>query len=215
VTLDLFHEPDACHCERLGSSAFVLRGFAIPYVDELLPAIRAVEEQAPFRHMVTPGGFTMSVAMTNCGRLGWSTDRRGYRYTETDPETGRRWPMMPGALRRLARDAAVASGFPDFEPDACLLNRYLPGTRLTLHTDKNELDFGAPIVSVSLGMPAVFLFGGLERSDKTLRIPLNHGDVAVWGGEDRLRYHGVMPLKENPHPLLGTQRLNLTFRRAG
>jgi len=215
VTLDLFYELDACQCERLGSSAFVLRDFAIPYVDELLPAIRAVEEQAPFRHMVTPGGFIMSVKMTNCGRLGWSTDRRGYRYTETDPGTGKPWPVMPGVLRRLARDAAVASGFSDFEPDACLLNRYLPGTRLTLHTDKNELDFGAPIVSVSLGMPAVFLFGGLERSDKTLRIPLNHGDVAVWGGEDRLLYHGVMRLKKNPHPLLGTQRLSLTFRKAG
>jgi alkylated DNA repair protein (DNA oxidative demethylase) len=215
MTLDLFHKPDACQCELLGSSAFVLRDFAIPYVDELLPAIRAVAEQAPFRHMVTPGGFTMSVAMTNCGRLGWSTDRWGYRYTDTDPETGKPWPVMPGVLLRLAREAAVASGFLDFEPDACLLNRYLPGTRLTLHTDKNELDFGAPIVSVSLGMPAVFLFGGPKRSDKTRRIPLNHGDVAIWGGEDRLRYHGVMPLKENPHALLGAQRLNLTFRKAG
>ena len=157
----------------------------------------------------------MSVEMTNCARLEWSTDRRGCRCNETDPETGKPWPVMPGVLLRLSREAAVASGFSDFEPDACLLNRYLHGTRPTLHTDKNERDFGALIVSVSLGMPAVFLFGGPERSDKTRRIPLNHGDGAVWGAEDRLRYHGVMPLKENPHAQLGAQRLNLAFRKAG
>jgi DNA oxidative demethylase len=215
VILAHFSKRATRQCERLGSSAFVLRDFAAPYAEELLPAIRAVEEQAPFRQMVTPGGSTMSVGMTNCGRLGWTTHRRGYRYTEVDPETGKQWPAMPNVFFHLARGAAAASGFSDFEPDACLMNRYLPGTRLTLHQDKNEMDFVAPIVSVSLGMSAVFLFGGHERSDRTRRIRLNHGDVAVWGGEDRLRYHGVMPLKADPHPFLGAQRLNLTFRKAG
>ena len=171
--------------ETIGACAFVLRGFALPFVSELLPAIRALEQRAAFRHMVTPGGFTMSVALTNCGRLGWTTDRRGYRYSENDPDTGLAWPPMPPVFMRLAREAAAAGGFPDFEPDACLVNRYTPGSRLSLHQDKNERDFNAPIVSVSLGVPAVFLFGGHERNDKVARIPLIHGDVAVWGGEDR------------------------------
>jgi len=165
--------------------------------------------------MVTPGGFTMSVALTNCGALGWTTDRRGYRYTRTDPDTGRPWPAMPAAFAELACDAAAAAGFPHFEPDACLINRYLPGARMSLHQDKNERDYDAPIVSVSLGMPAIFLFGGLRRADKAARLELHHGDVAVWGGPDRLRYHGVMPLAEVPHPALGSQRINFTFRKAG
>jgi DNA oxidative demethylase len=157
----------------------------------------------------------MSVALTNCGALGWTTDRRGYRYTGIDPDSGRPWPAMPTMFATLARDAAAAVGFADFEPDACLVNRYLPGSRLSLHQDRNERDFRAPIVSVSLGMPATFLLGGSERSDRTAKVPLYHGDVAVWGGADRLRYHGVLPLKEVPHSLLGSQRINLTFRKAG
>ncbi|MGB3289309.1 MAG: DNA oxidative demethylase AlkB [Burkholderiaceae bacterium] len=201
--------------ESIGGDAFVLRGFALPYVDELLPAILAVEQAAPFRHMVTPGGFSMSVALTNCGALGWTTDRRGYRYTKIDPSSGRPWPAMPAIFRRLACEAAVATGFPGFEPDACLVNRYVVGARMSLHQDKNERDYGAPIVSVSLGMSAVFLFGGHERADKAVKIPLQHGDVVVWGGKDRLRYHGVMPLKDCPHPLLGSERINFTFRKAG
>lgn len=157
----------------------------------------------------------MSVALTNCGQLGWTTDRRGYRYTTIDPQSSRPWPSMPAAFMKLAQEAAAAAGFEDFHPDACLVNRYLPGARLSLHQDKNEIDFEAPIVSVSLGMAATFLFGGHERADKAHKFLLYHGDVAVWGGEDRLRYHGVMPLKGNPHPLLGAQRINFTFRKAG
>ena len=200
--------------DAIGARAFVLRGFALPFVDDLLPAVAAVASAAPFRHMATPGGFTMSVALTNCGAQGWTTDRRGYRYTGTDPATGRPWPEMPAVLARLARAAAQAAGFDGFDPDACLVNRYLPGSRLSLHQDRNERDFEAPIVSVSLGMTARFLFGGHRRTDKADRIPLRHGDVAVWGGVDRLRYHGVLPLEDDPHPLLGSQRINLTFRKA-
>ncbi|WP_395315727.1 DNA oxidative demethylase AlkB [Variovorax sp. UC74_104] len=215
TTLALFDDPPRAAREPLGTAAFVLPGFALPFVDELLSAIRAVEAQAPFRHLVTPGGFTMSVALTNCGALGWTSDRRGYRYSATDPDSGRPWPAMPEALSRLAREAASAAGFDGFAPDACLVNRYAPGARLSLHQDKDERDYGAPIVSVSLGMPAVFLFGGHARADKAARVPLAHGDAVVWGGEDRLRYHGVLPLKDEPHPLLGPVRINLTFRKAG
>jgi alkylated DNA repair protein (DNA oxidative demethylase) len=157
----------------------------------------------------------MSVAMTNCGPLGWITDRRGYRYTGIDPQAGVEWPPMPDCFARLAAEAALSAGFDDFAPDACLINRYLPGASLSLHQDKNEQDFRAPIVSVSLGMPATFLFGGHKRSDRPTRIPLVHADVVVWGGEDRLRFHGVAPLKENAHQHLGAQRINLTFRKAG
>jgi len=215
TTLDLFggSEPEP---ERLGSQAVILRRFATPYVPELLPAISGIEAHSPFRHMVTPGGFTMSVALTNCGHLGWITDRRGYRYSELDPQSGQPWPNMPAVFQRLARDAAAEAGFVGFEPDACLINRYLPGARMSLHQDRNEIDFTAPIVSVSLGATATFLFGGQERSDKVVRTPLYHGDVVVWGGEDRMRFHGVAPLKDQPpHPLLGRQRINFTFRKAG
>lgn len=215
MTPDLFDDPLREAREPLGPGAFVLPGFALPFVDELLPAIRALAGRAPFRRMVTPGGFTMSVALTNCGALGWTSDRRGYRYSPTDPDTGLPWPAMPESFARLAREAAAAAGFDGFAPDACLVNRYEPGARLSLHQDKDERDYEAPIVSVSLGMPAVFLFGGLERGDKAARIPLQHGDVVVWGGADRLRFHGVLPLKDQPHPALGSLRINLTFRKAG
>jgi alkylated DNA repair protein (DNA oxidative demethylase) len=192
----------------------VLRGFALPHVDALLPALQAIEAAAPLRNMVTPGGLTMSVALTNCGAMGWTSDRRGYRYTATDPLTGRPWPPMTAPLPQLAHDAAAAAGFADFAPDACLVNHYLPGTRLSLHQDKDERDYAHPIVSVSLGMSATFLFGGLQRAGRPLRVPLHHGDVVVWGGVDRLRYHGIAPLAEAPHPALGSRRINLTFRRA-
>ncbi|MDP9929424.1 alkylated DNA repair protein (DNA oxidative demethylase) [Variovorax paradoxus] len=216
MTLDLFSDAELPRGnEAIGPGAFVLRGFALPFVDDLLPALHEVEQRAAFRHLVTPGGLTMSVAMTNCGRLGWISDRRGYRYAELDPETGRPWPPMPAVFERLAQASAAEAGFEGFEPDACLVNRYEPGTRLSLHQDKDERDYGAPIVSVSLGMPATFLFGGLARSDKAARIPLVHGDVVVWGGPDRLRYHGVLPLEDRPHALLGRRRINLTFRKAG
>lgn len=217
MTRDLFNTagPASPQREQIGSHAFVLRGLALSHVPALLPALAAIQQTAPFRHMVTPGGFRMSVALTNCGALGWTTDRRGYRYTAQDPETGRDWPALPESFLHLATDAAARAGFANFLPDACLINRYEPGARLSLHQDRNERDFTAPIVSVSLGIPATFLFGGHERADKTIRVPLTHGDVVVWGGPDRLRYHGVLPLKEAQHSLLGAKRINFTFRQAG
>ena len=201
--------------EQLGPQAAVLHGYALADEAALLAALQAVTAMAPFRHMNTPSGYQMSVAMTNCGALGWISDRRGYRYAAQDPCTDRPWPAMPDAFKRLAATAAATTGIDHFEPDACLINRYLPGTRLSLQQDKNERDFSHPIVSVSLGAPAAFLFGGHQRSDKTRRITVVHGDVVVWGGVDRLRYHGVLPLKAYAHPLLGNQRINLTFRKAG
>ncbi|MDB0525312.1 DNA oxidative demethylase AlkB [Ralstonia solanacearum] len=217
TTRDLFadHAPVDERRIALGEAAFVLRGFALAEAPALLAAVDAIAVQAPLRHMVTPGGFEMSVALTNCGALGWTTDRRGYRYTARDPQTDRPWPPLPECFLRLAREAAAEAGFPGFVPDACLINRYVPGARLSLHQDKDEQDYGAPIVSISLGIPAVFLWGGHRRTDKTQRVPLFHGDVVVWGGPDRLRYHGVLPLKAAEHPLLGAQRINLTLRRAG
>jgi DNA oxidative demethylase len=214
-TQALFETTVRTQSQRLGQAAMVLRGFALPYVCELMPAIADIEIAAPFRRMVTPGGFTMSVALTNCGALGWTTDRSGYRYTSVDPDTGRPWPVMPEVFARLANEAATAAGFDDFVADACLLNCYTPGARLSLHQDKNERDYKAPIVSVSLGMRGTFLFGGHTRTDPTVKVSLQHGDVMVWGGVDRLRYHGVMPLKDEPHALLGSQRINFTFRKAG
>ncbi|SEJ74389.1 DNA oxidative demethylase AlkB [Achromobacter sp. NFACC18-2] len=217
LTLDLFGGDDPAQHGRvaLGPQSVVLRGYALPVVEALLAGVDAVTAQAPFRQMVTPGGYTMSVALTNCGELGWTTDARGYRYSRIDPQTGQPWPAMPDAFRELAQDAAREAGFPGFSPDACLVNRYEPGSRLSLHQDRNERDYGAPIVSVSLGMPAVFLFGGDARGDRAARVPLFHGDVVVWGGVDRLRFHGVMPLKDLPHPRLGSRRINFTLRKAG
>jgi alkylated DNA repair protein (DNA oxidative demethylase) len=216
MTLPLFDEPaDAGTNERLGPGSILLRGFALREEALLVQAVRDVAAAAPFRHMMTPGGFRMSVAMTNCGQLGWVTDRAGYRYDATDPESGRPWPQLPAVFARLATDAAREAGFPGFLPDACLVNRYDPGAKLSLHQDRDEQDFGHPIVSVSLGLPAVFLFGGTKRCDKQVRIPLRHGDIVVWGGSDRLRFHGIAPLADGDHPLVGLHRINLTFRKAG
>jgi len=213
MTLSLFSRVGSK--EDLGEGAVVLRGFALAHEAALLTALREVTTAAPFRHMITPGGFRMSVAMTNCGALGWVTDRSGYRYDAVDPESGRKWPPMPAAFLSLATSAAAEAGFPAFTPDACLVNRYEPGAKLSLHQDKDERDYKAPIVSVSLGLPAIFQFGGLQRTDKTARVPVEHGDVVVWGGPARLRYHGVLALKPGQHPLLGACRVNLTFRKAG
>src|SRR5690606_10888466 len=199
----------------LGPSACVLRGFALPYVADLLSALADIETTAPFRHMQTPGGYSMSVAMSNCGALGWESDRHGYRYAPADVLTGLPWPPLPEVFLRLAQAAAAEAGFAGFLPDACLINRYAPGSKLSLHQDKDEQDFSAPIVSVSLGIPAVFQFGGQKRSDKTQRVPVLHGDVVVSGGVDRLRYHGVLTIKAATHELLGARRINLTFRKAG
>lgn len=201
--------------QRLDNGAGLLRGLALKWEREVLAALESVVSQAPFRHMTTPGGYRMSVAMTNCGSLGWVTDRTGYRYDPRDPESGRQWPELPGPFVELAKQAAAQAGFPNFVPDACLINRYQPGAKLSLHQDRDEADFAHPIVSVSLGLPAVFLFGGLERSDRPVKLPLTHGDVVVWGGPSRLRYHGVMPLKKGHHQQLGPYRVNLTFRKAG
>jgi DNA oxidative demethylase len=199
----------------LAPGAVVLRGFALRDETALLASFKAVAGAAPFRHMITPGGFRMSVAMTNCGTLGWVSDRTGYRYSTVDPDTRRNWPAMPPAFLGLATTAATEAGFPGFIPDACLINRYEPGARLTLHQDKDERDYQQPIVSVSLGLPAVFQFGGEHRADKPQRVPLTHGDVVVWGGPSRLRYHGVLALKDGTHPATGAYRINLTFRKAG
>ncbi|MGJ4997541.1 DNA oxidative demethylase AlkB [Bradyrhizobium sp. HKCCYLS3077] len=216
MTADLFDglETPAPAREPLAPGAMLLRGFARPDEVELLAAIAAITAQAPFRRMITPGGHQMSVAMTNCGPFGWVTDRSGYRYDAVDPESGQPWPAMPPLLRELAENAAREAGFPGFASDACLINRYEPGAKMSLHQDRDERDVGAPIVSVSLGLPATFLFGGLKRTDKAQRHRLAHGDVVVWGGPARLAFHGVAPLADGEHALLGSRRINLTFRRA-
>lgn len=198
----------------LAPGAVVLRAQALPEAGRLLHAIEAVIAAAPLRRMLTPGGRRMSVAMTNCGTLGWVADRAGYRYEARDPDTGAAWPSMPEVFQSLALTAASRAGYPGFEPDACLVNCYEPGTRLALHQDRDERDFSAPIVSVSLGLPAVFLFGGLTRADKPRRVPLAHGDVVVWGGGARLRFHGIAPLADGAHATVGSRRFNLTFRKA-
>lgn len=197
----------------LAPGAMILRGFARPYETALVDAFRAVIADAPFRHLITPGGYRMSVAMTNCGSVGWVSDRSGYRYAPTDPDSGKPWPAMPDGFADLAAKTAAQVGFAGFRPDACLINCYEPGAKLSLHQDKDELDLDAPIVSVSLGLPAVFQFGGMARSDRPARHRLTHGDVVVWGGPSRLAYHGVLPLADGEHPLLGRQRINLTFRK--
>ncbi|MBC7600309.1 MAG: DNA oxidative demethylase AlkB [Polaromonas sp.] len=218
MTGDLFAdqiEPYAAP-QLIAPGAAILRGFALPQVERLMQGIHAVIAAAPLRHLVTPGGQTMSVAMSNCGPLGWTSDRHGYRYTAQDPATGQPWPNMPDGFGDLAQRAALEAGFDGFVPNACLINRYQPGARMGLHQDRDEggaaRDFTPPIVSISLGLPAVFLFGGLARTDKTTRWPLAHGDVVVWGGPLRLAFHGVAPLNDGTHPQLGAQRFNLTFR---
>lgn len=211
--LDLFAN-EAPWSEPLAPGAVVLRRLARDSSDALLAAVAQVATVSPFRHMVTPGGYTMSVAMTNCGPLGWSTDSRGYCYAAIDPLTGQPWPAIPAVFLTLAKTAASQAGYPEFSPDACLINRYQPGAKLSLHQDKDEARLDAPIVSVSLGLPATFQFGGLNRSDPLQRVWLEHGDVVVWGGESRLFYHAILPLKAGSHPQVGTWRYNLTFRRA-
>jgi DNA oxidative demethylase len=205
--------PLAPSSEVMAEGAMLLRGVALPYEKDLLAALDDITAHSPFRQMVTPGGFTMSVAMTNCGTAGWVTDRTGYRHDRNDPETGRRWPPMPDCFLNLAVTAAPRAGYPDFRPDACLVNCCEPGTRLSLHQDKIERDFANPIVSVSLGLPATSQFGGLKRKDPVRKFALRHGDVAVWEALRGL-YHGVPELKEGIHESVGRMRINLTFRGA-
>lgn len=200
--------------EKFAEGATLLRGFAAADAWRLVSALEPILTASPLRHMITPGGYRMSVAMSNCGKVGWVTDRRGYRYDPVDPLMQRAWPSMPADFLRLAARAAAAGGFDGFAPDVCLINRYEPGARLSLHQDKDECGFGAPIVSVSLGLPAVFLFGGLRRSERPRRLPLESGDVVVWGGPTRLAFHGIEPLADGEDPLTGRCRFNLTFRQA-
>jgi alkylated DNA repair protein (DNA oxidative demethylase) len=216
LTTDLFAAvPDVRPSrEAMAEGAVLLRGFVKPFESELIAALREIVAQAPFRRMFTPGGHQMSVAMTNCGNAGWVTDESGYRYDGVDPKSAKPWPAMPPVFRALAETAAGEGGFARFAPDACLINRYVPGARMSLHQDKNENDFGAPIVSVSLGLSAIFLFGGPRRADKPQRYRLEHGDVVVWGGPSRLFFHGVAPLADGEHAAMGRQRINLTFRKA-
>jgi alkylated DNA repair protein (DNA oxidative demethylase) len=216
LTTDLFDSvPDVRPLqEPMADGALLLRRFARPFEADLIADLRAIVAQAPFRHMFTPGGHQMSVAMTNCGSLGWVTDRTGYGYDANDPQSGKPWPVLPPSFRDLAKRAAEEAGFAGFSPEACLVNRYQPGARMSLHQDKDETDFAAPIVSVSLGLPAIFLFGGLQRSDKPQRFRLEHGDIAVWGGPARLNFHGVAPLADGEHAVMGRHRINLTFRKA-
>ncbi|PTU75215.1 DNA oxidative demethylase AlkB [Pseudomonas mangrovi] len=216
ATPDLFADPQFAPVgrERLGEQAWVLRGWAREHDAEVFAAVQAVLADAPLRHMYTPGGQRMAVATSSCGGLGWTSSAAGYRYLSRDPQSGRAWPAMPPVLAELAERAALEAGFADFAPDTCLINRYLPGVRLSLHQDRDEQDLAQPIVSLSLGLPAVFLFGGATRAERQQPVLLQHADVLVWGGVDRLRFHGVRPLKPGWHPLLGEQRINLTFRKA-
>jgi alkylated DNA repair protein (DNA oxidative demethylase) len=211
---DLFSEVASPATETLGPGAMILRGFVRGQESSLLGEIAKIVAISPFRHLVTPGGFRMSVAMTNCGEVGWVSDRTGYRYDPIDPETGGPWPALPDAFLDLARTAAARAGFDHFAPDACLINRYEPGTKLSLHRDYDERDVAAPIVSVSIGVPATFQWGGLKRNDRTRRVRLESGDVVVWGGESRFVYHGIAALAAGDHPATGSLRINLTFRKA-
>ena len=216
--MDLFDDlppPSEAEHAQIAPGAVLLRGFARAGDAALLQAVEAVIAQAPLRHMQTPGGYTMSVATTSCGQLGWVSDPHGYRYAARDPHSGQPWPTMPACFLGLAQRAAAQAGYTDFAPDACLINQYAPGAKLSLHQDKDERDLRAPIVSLSLGLPAVFLFGSTRRKEPAQRLRLVHGDVVVWGGPSRLAYHAVMPLAEGEHKLLGRRRINLTFRRAG
>jgi DNA oxidative demethylase len=208
---DLF---EAAFDANSGTGVTLLKAFALPSAASLVADVRRIAAAAPFRQMTTPGGFRMSVAMTNCGAAGWITDRKGYRYSPIDPQSGQPWPVLPGAIFELAVRAALDAGFANFAPDACLINRYTPGARMSLHQDRNERNLAAPIVSVSLGLPATFLFGGPKRSDRPRRIGLHHGDVVVWGAAARLNFHGVAALADGVHPVLGRERVNLTLRQA-
>lgn len=214
VMPDLFDAIRSGHVEIIADGAVILHGFALDAATELLAAVDRITARAPFRRMTVPGGHTMSAAITNCGDSGWVSDRKGYRYDPHDPDTGKPWPVMPECFASFAALAAAQAGYDGFHPDACLINHYAPGARVSLHQDKNERDFSAPIVSVSLGLPATFLFGGALRADRPARLRLVHGDVAVWGGVSRLAFHGIAPVKDDHHPVTGRARINLTFRKA-
>ena len=214
MNLDLFANESQQQRQEIVPGAWLLRGFALAQEHQLLKDIRGVIVESPPRSMVTPGGLPMSVATTSCGEAGWVSDAYGYRYSKFDVISRTSWPVMPDSFFNLAKSAAEAAGYEHFLPDSALINHYKVGAKMSLHQDKNEKDFSQPIVSVSLGLPAIFLLGGLRREDKTIRVPLVHGDVVVWGGPARLFFHGVLPIKPGLHPVLGEQRINLTFRKA-
>lgn len=205
------------HFVSVAEGAVLFGKYALPAADQLLTEIKRLSALSPFRKMLTPGGKRMSVSMTNCGRLGWISDDRGYRYSERDPVTNRDWPEMPESFRQLAKQASVAAGYFAFDPDCCLINRYEPGSRMSMHQDRDEKDQQAPIVSISLGLNARFLFGGLKREDATRCFLLTHGDVLVWGGPSRLCFHAIQTIKEDilPEGVHEMCRYNLTFRKAG
>lgn len=214
MNLDLFSDSPHTGRESICEGALALRGFALPFETDLLNEIPKLISVSPLRTMYTPSGLAMSVTTTSCGTVGWRSDAYGYRYSKRDAHAQQDWPAMPASFLQLAQSAAKEAGYENFTPDSCLINCYKAGAKMSLHQDKNEKDFTQPIVSVSLGLPATFLFGGLLREDKTIRVPLVHGDVVVWGGSARLFFHGVLPVKAGKHPLLGEQRINLTFRKA-
>jgi alkylated DNA repair protein (DNA oxidative demethylase) len=204
----------ASRIKAIAAKSYILSGYAESSAESMLKALEPVLEAAPLREVRTPRGFKMAARMSNCGAIGWVSDSKGYRYEPHDPQTGCPWPAIPDVILNLARQAAADCGFADFSPDVCLINQYQPGAGMGLHQDKDERDFSAPIVSISLGAPIVFMFGGMQRRDKPDVFLLQHGDVVVWGGEDRLRFHGVKPLKLAHHPLTGQRRFNLTLRQA-
>lgn len=220
MNLDLFDHDygdvdiEGSGIEFLSTQVALLRGFAKPYMTDLVEQLERITAQSPFRHLITPGGHRMSVAMTNCGDWGWTSDALGYAYGRVDPLSKQSWPAMPEVFKQLAREAAALGGFPGYAPDACLINQYAVGSKLSLHQDLNEVGGGIPIVSVSLGIPAVFLLGGFQRHYATQKIMLTHADVMVWGGVDRMRFHGVLPIQPAYHSQFGEYRINLTFRRA-
>lgn len=213
-TADLF-ATSAPGIEALAADAVVLRAFALATADALWQHVLAVAARSPWRHMITPGGKPMAVETTNCGHLGWISDRRGYRYEAVDPLTGQAWPALPADIAQLAATASQAAGLPPLVPDACLINRYFAGVGMGLHQDRDEQDLSAPIVSVSLGLPARFRFGGPQRGGPTRSVLLHHGDVVAWGGISRLAFHAITPLRPGHHPLTGSCRVNLTLRKAG
>src|ERR1051326_6291192 len=199
----LFPSDPPCPREQLEDGAVLLRGFASAKAPLLIQEVERIAQLAAFRHLTTPGGYGMSVAMTNCGRVGWVSDRTGYRYDPLDPDTGLYWPAMPEVFLDTARRAAGEAGFPNYDPDACLINRYVAGAKLSLHQDKDETADWPPMFSVSWVFPAVFLWGGKRRKDPVRRLPVENGDIVVWGGPARFVYHGVARLKNGEHPLTG------------
>ena len=220
---DLFGSPVEQQV-HIAEGAMLLRQFVQQNKNALLDEttvladLNCILENSPLRKMTTASGFTMSVAMTNCGKLGWVSGSNGYMYSSIDPETAQPWPAMPPALLEAATRIARQAGYPGFLPDACLINRYLAGAQMGLHQDRDEKDFSQPIVSLSIGLSARFIIGGLDsaagRNAHTQSVVLKHGDAIVFGAAARLMFHGVLSLKPGHHPLVGNSRINLTFRVA-